>query len=92
MPFDQAKFVDLFKSTYDQLEPGQRPAYFAFLALMAYKAFVEENVRTNFFIVTISQTSSKKYKLLFRHGSVWELNRKELDFLHDKIPNLHMRF
>ena len=47
IPFDQTKFVNLFESTYDQLEPRERPAYFAFLALMAYKAFVEENVRSS---------------------------------------------
>ena len=43
-PISQAKFAKVFWSTHDQLEVNERPAYFSFLALMAYKAFVEEQV------------------------------------------------
>ena len=43
-PIDQAEFASIFEATHRQLAESERPAYFAFLALMAYKAFVEAEV------------------------------------------------
>ena len=43
-PISEEKFSKYFWSVYDQLLPGERPAYFAFLSLVGLKCFIEEKV------------------------------------------------